>query len=261
VGEIWINSTGDGMTEEKLLELKRIGVKGFMFSLHSSDPDKIVEFMKNDKAWENLKNGIALCHKAGFEVAANTCILKEDYFNGTFDRILERARELGISIIQLIKPKPSGGWLGSELDHFSRKELDEIEKMVHRYNNDPAYRSFPFIAAQIIDERSDMFGCTAGGTDRFYINAKGDVQPCEFLNISYGNIKEEEFETIYERMRESFAVPGSNWLCEACSSDIAELVQIHGVKSLPLSKELSGIVINKWDRGEQPDFYEKVVKL
>jgi len=261
IGEIWINSTGDGMTEEKLLELKSIGVKGFMFSLHSPDPARIVEFMQNEKAWENLKNGIALCHKTGFEVAANTCIMKEDYFNGNFDAILEKARELGISIIQLIKPKPSGGWLSSELAHFSRKDLDEIEKMVHKYNNDPAYRSYPFIAAQIIDERSDMFGCTAGGTDRFYINAKGDVQPCEFLNISYGNIKEEEFEVIYERMRSSFEIPGSTWLCEACSSDIAEIVKVHGVKSLPLSKELSGIVIDKWDRGKQPDFYEKVVKL
>jgi MoaA/NifB/PqqE/SkfB family radical SAM enzyme len=261
VGEIWINSTGDGMTEEKLQELKRLGVKGFMFSLHSPDPDKIVEFMKNDKAWENMKNGIALCHKLGFEVAANTCILKDDYFNGTFDRILEKARELGISIIQLIKPKPSGGWLGSELAHFSRKELDEIERMVLKYNNAPENLSYPFIAAQIIDERSDMFGCTAGGTDRFYINAKGDVQPCEFLNISYGNIKEEEFEIIYQRMRNSFNVPGSNWLCESCSANISELVKIHGVKSLPLSKELSELVINNWDRGSEPDFYEKVVKL
>jgi len=136
-----------------------------------------------------------------------------------------------------------------------------VKELVHSYNNNPLCKAFPSISAPIIEEELEFFGCTSGGTDRFYINAKGDVQPCEFLNISYGNIKEEEFEVIYERMRSSFEIPGSTWLCEACSSDIAEIVKVHGVKSLPLSKELSGIVIDKWDRGKQPDFYEKVVKL
>ncbi len=49
-----------------------------------------------------------------------------------------------------------------------------------------------------------MFVCTAGGTDRFYINAKGDVQTYEFLNFLFGNIGEEDFLTIYNRMRDHF---------------------------------------------------------
>lgn len=261
VGEIWINSTGDGMTSEKLKQLKSAGVRGFMFSLHSPYPDKINEFMKNDKAWENLKNGIALCHQEGFEVAVNTCIIRDDYYNGNFEKIVELAKDLGVSIIQLIKPKPSGGWLGSADISFSGSDLIKIEASVHKYNNNRQYREYPFIAAQIIDEKSDMFGCTAGGTDRFYINAKGDLQPCEFLNISFGNIKDEEFEVMYKKMRFCFETAGDTWLCEACSKTISEIVNANELKILPLSKELSDEVIKNWNRGNEPEFYNRTVKL
>lgn len=261
VGEIWVNSTGDGITIDRLKQLKALGLKGIMFSIHSSVPEKINSFMKRDYAWDNLVNGIKCCHETGVEVAANTCILKEDYYNGNFQAILDLEKELGVSIVQLIKPKPSGGWLGRELDEFKTKDLDYIRKMADDYNNKFKFKDYPYIAAQISDENKDMFGCTAGGTDRFYINAKGDVQPCEFLNISFGNIRNEEFETIYNRMRKSFNVPGDNWLCEKCSKKIFEIIKSNDITALPLSKELSEQVIESWDPGGVPDFYDKVVKI
>jgi MoaA/NifB/PqqE/SkfB family radical SAM enzyme len=261
VGEIWVNSTGDGVTSERLNTLKELGVKGLMFSLHSAAPEKINSFMQSDKAWDNLKNGIELCREAGLEVATNTCILKDDFYNGQFEAILDLAKDLGVSIIQLIKPKPSGGWLGAEMDNFTKEDLDYIEKVVFKYNNHREYKDYPFIAAQIVDEKSDLFGCTAGGTDRFYINAKGDVQPCEFLNISYGNITKEDFKDIYIRMRNSFNEPGDLWLCEVCTNKIKETVVENNIKILPLNKELSLNVINNWQRGNVPDFYKKVVEL
>lgn len=261
VGEIWVNSTGDGVTTEKLKELKSLGVKGLMFSLHSYLPENINSFMKSDKAFENLKNGIQCCHDANLDVAANTCIMKKDFYDGTFDEILKLAREFGVSLIQLIKPKPSGGWLDNYVNDFSQEDLDYIEKLVYKYNNHPDYKTFPFVAAQLVEEKSEMFGCTAGGTDRFYINAKGDVQPCEFLNISYGNIKTEEFDAIYKRMRDTFEVPGDKWLCETCSKNITSVIKENNIRTFPLDKELSEQIINNWERGKPSHFYEKVRKI
>jgi len=260
-GEIWVNSTGDGMTRERLLELRGLGVKGIMFSLHAPEPEAINRFMGREDAWENLRTGMALCHECGLDVAVNSCLMKSDFYDGSFQRVMDLARSLGVSIMQLIKPKPSGGWLGSDMEIFSQDDLAHVERLAFEYNNMPAYRDYPYIAAQISDEHKSMFGCTSGGTDRFYVNAKGDVQPCEFLNISFGNIQQEPFETIYERMRSVFDVPGDSWLCEKYAQDIHSLYQASGAKSLPLDPELSARIYRQWDRGSCPDFYEKVVKL
>jgi radical SAM protein with 4Fe4S-binding SPASM domain len=129
------------------------------------------------------------------------------------------------------------------------------------YNNLKAFKQYPAIAPMIIDEDREHFGCTAGGTDRFYINAKGDVQPCEFLNISFGNIATQPFEQIYEKMRTEFLTPGDCWLCEKYSSRIAAIFREYNLSSLPLSPDLSEKVISQIERGNTSEFYDKVVKI
>ncbi|MBR9974719.1 MAG: radical SAM protein [Bacteroidetes bacterium] len=254
-GEIWVNSTGDGITAERLRTLRALGMKGVMFSLHSPDPETVNRFMGRPHAWDTMIEGMRHCREAGIDIAVNSCLLRPAFYDGTFERLLELTRSLGVTIIQLIKPKPSGAWLGSDLERFSDADLAHVEGLVRRYNNERRYRNYPFIAAQIHDERADQFGCTAGGTDRFYINAKGDVQPCEFLNISFGNVQREDFDDIYRRMREVFDIPGDRWLCETCARDIHALRVASGSEVLPLDEDLSRRVYTQWRRGDCPDFY------
>jgi MoaA/NifB/PqqE/SkfB family radical SAM enzyme len=186
------------------------------------------------------------------------CPRKIDFYNGTFDRLMETAKAWNASMVQLIKPKPSGGWLASGTEAYTDKDLSAIKSVVNKYNLDAKYRRYPAISAQIIEESGEMFGCTAGGTDRFYINAKGDVQPCEFLNISFGNIGEEDFDAIYRRMRGQFREPGDCWLCEKYSRNILNIFQENRLKTLPLSKELSKGVYRNWDRGKKTELYDKI---
>jgi len=260
--EILINSTGDGITLQKLRDLrKKKNLLGIMFSLHTDLPEKLNEFMGVPNAWDNLEKGIELCHHSGIPVTFNTCILKEAFYDGTFERIMDRAKEFRGCILQLIKPKPAGGWLKSGSGSFSEADLLHVKEKVNMYNLRKEYKNYPFISAMINEEDKSLFGCTAGATDRFYINAKGDLQPCEFLNISFGNIQQDDFETIYEDMRRVFETAGDCLLCEKYSLRIHELMNEHNIKVLPLPPDISREVYKDWDRGEVPEFYKKLVKL
>lgn len=258
--EIWINSTGDGITKERLAELKQLGLTAIMFSMHEHDRDAFNRFMGSDKAWDIFMQGVEDCHACNVPVALNICLTRTAFYDGTFEKSMDMARKLKASIIQLIKPKPAGGWLEIGPEQFSQDDLKRIKQMVDKYNLDIKYSKYPSISAQAIEESPSVFGCTAGGTDRFYINAKGDVQPCEFLNISFGNIADESFEIIYNRMREQFEGPGECWLCEKYSGDILRVKQMNEIQSLPLDKEVSKVIYNKWDRGHRTFLYEKLEK-
>ncbi len=260
--EILINSTGDGITPERLAILNGNGnLAGIMFSLHTHDPHQLNAFMSSEDAWAILEGGIETCHQVNIPVMFNSCLSREDYYDGTFEKVMEKARSFGGVLIQIIKPKPAGGWLDSGADLFSEQDMALVREKLISYNNLKAFRDYPAIAPMIIDEDSEHFGCTAGGTDRFYINAKGDVQPCEFLNISFGNIGTEPFERIYEQMRTVFSTPGDCWLCEKYSPRIAEIFRESNLSSLPLTTALSENITLWIERGEIPEFYEKVVKI
>lgn len=260
--EILINSTGDGMTFDRLTELrKHKNLIGIMFSLHTHDPAKLNNFMGRDDAWDTLVNGIRLCHEVGIAVHFNTCLMSHEFYNGTFEKVMDIAKQFNGAILQLIKPKPAGGWLESGVDQFSEEDIDFIRKKVTRFNLEKEYKEYPYIAAMVIEEDKSLFGCTAGATDRFYINSKGDVQPCEFLNISFGNIKDEIFENIYDKMRKQFHIPGDCLLCEKYSREIFKLYKDHNLKTLPLPIDISEKIYNNWDRGEPAEFYKKVVEI
>ncbi|MEL7564114.1 MAG: radical SAM protein [Dehalobacterium sp.] len=259
--EVWINSTGFGITLDRLLELKKFNVTAIMFSLHSPNPEELNQFMGDGKAWDTMARAVSLCHQAGMAVAFNTCLPKKDFYNGNFENVMDIAKDFHASMIQIIKPKPAGGWLEQGVEPFEDKDLARLKKLVHRYNCDNKYRDYPAISAQAMEEDQDQFGCTAGGTDRFYINAKGDLQPCEFLNISFGNIGDTDFPEIYHKMRSCFEIPGNCWLCEKYSGDILRLYKGHNLKSLPLPCDISEEVYHKWDRGDHTKLYEKIEKM
>jgi MoaA/NifB/PqqE/SkfB family radical SAM enzyme len=254
--EIWINSTGDGMTLERLKELKDLNLTAIMFSLHAAEPGALNRFMNSDSAWDTMIKGIDLCNHANIPVSFNTCISKEDFFNGQFEKIMERAKELNGCLLQLIKPKPAGGRMDKGVEIITPADRTAILHKIHCYNHDRDYRSYPPISAQIIEESPEVFGCTAGGTDRFYINAKGDMQPCEFLNLSFGNIVQEDISTIYARMRACFEKPGQTWLCEAYAPAIRELAGKGAI--LPLDPEKSKAIYQTWDRGKPTELYKVI---
>lgn len=259
--EIWVNSTGDGMELERMSELKESGLTAVMFSLHSPYPDKINKFMKSEKAWDALVNGVEMCHKTDIPVAFNMCLQVESFYSGDYEKLMKRAKEFNASIVQLIKPKTSGGWLGADIKEFTKRDLLHVKELVLKYNGHKDYRDYPSISAQIIEEDKSVFGCTAGGTDRFYINAKGDVQPCEFLNISFGNIAKDDFDLIYKRMRGCFENPGECWLCEKYSGEISRLRDQEGIQILPLNEELSKKIYLDWDRGEPTELYQRIERV
>ena len=259
--EIWINSTGDGITRERLLELKKMNVTAIMFSLHSPEPDVFNKFMGSDSAWDTLKSAVNMCHDAGVAVALNSCLMRDDFYNGTFERIMEVAKDFNACIIQIIKPKPSGGWLAKEDIEFNSNDIACIKAKVNNYNLRREFIEYPSVSAQIIEEDKDVFGCTAGGVDRFYINAKGDLQPCEFLNISFGNIAVDKFEDIYKKMRSCFEWGGDCAPCEKYSKEIYRLYKKNNLNSLPLPPELSEKIYNSWDRGKKTDLYKRLENL
>ena len=115
-------------------------------------------------------------------------------------------------------------------------------------------KTAPILTAQVFEESPEMLGCCCGGIDRFYVGAAGDVQPCEFVNLSFGNLNEVSFETAYARMRKAFAVPCEEWTCCVHAKEIAA----HAGEHLPLPWEETEKIVSNWKCGRPTAVYRKM---
>ena len=161
------------------------------------------------------------------------------------------------AFVQVIHGKPSGAWLDRpEALRRDSHLVRRLARMHLEYNCGRARRGYPSLAVQVFEESPRAFGCTAGGVERFYLNHAGEVQPCEFLNVSFGNVTEEPFPAIFRRMRSYFETPGTDWLCCTQSPSIAE--RVRGGKQTPLPASETTTLVRGWSRGEPTRLYRRL---
>jgi len=257
--EIWINTTGAGLTREKVSALKEAGLFGVMVSLHAPDPETHDAFTGVDGAFDTASAALRLFHEQSIFTAINCCPSLEMVAGGGLERIFDLGRDLQTGFVQVIHGKASGGWLGRKDEiSGSKAHIEKLCSLHLAYNRERALLDHPSVSAQVFEEGQDLFGCTAGGVDRFYLGADGEVQPCEFLNISFGNVNQEEFETIFKRMRSFFQTPGCDWLCCTQAEFIHDYWEEHGLQKTPIPWEHTQAFIRSWDRGRETELYRKL---
>lgn len=256
--EIWVNTTGAQMNQEMLEQLKNSGLFGIMVSIHSPNAEKHDEFTGVGGSFETACNALKLCRKLNLVPAFNTVLSEEEVRSGGLEELMEFSRELECDYVQLIHPKPAGVWMGRE-EGMQRDEklIERIRKSHLRYNS-AEMKGYPSLAAQVFEEAKGILGCTSGGVDRFYVGAHGEVQPCEFLNVSFGNVKDESFDTIFQRMRSFFTTPCCDWLCCTQGAAINELFRKHKLNETPIPWEITEELVKNWDRGEPTPIYQKL---
>lgn len=256
--ELWVNTTGAGLKEGQIGQLKKSGLFGVMVSIHSPVSDAHDKFTGVEGSFQVACDFIRNCSREGLTVAINTVLVEEDLQAEKLDELMGLATDLGCHFVQLIHPKPAGSWLSSEGSVGTSAKMIQYAHDAHiRYNN-RASGQMTALSSQVFEESIRTFGCTAGAIERFYIGASGEVQPCEFLNISFGNVNEESFETIYQRMRSYFPQPGTDWLCCTQARAIYQLMKEHDIQQTPLPWPLTKKLVEEWSRGVETPLYKRL---
>jgi MoaA/NifB/PqqE/SkfB family radical SAM enzyme len=68
-------------------------------------------------------------------------------------------------------------------------------------------RGYPAVYLPAYTESPQNLGCMMGGLSHLHIDSRGNVEPCVFVPVSFGNITDTSFTDIYRRMREAIPRP------------------------------------------------------
>jgi MoaA/NifB/PqqE/SkfB family radical SAM enzyme len=185
---ITINSNGLLFTEQKAESLRKLGVDAMLFSLDSADAEFHNAFRHGDKAFEKTLEAVRLALKYKFKVCIVCTVSHENIKSKGVLSLVELTKKMGVLLI-FSRAAPVGKWRGRMDILLDRSDQEYMYQLVHRH-----FHVRTDFEANILKR-----GCSAG-TEKLYITPYGDVLPCPFMHISFGNIISTPIEIIRERV-------------------------------------------------------------
>ncbi len=202
-----LHTSGHDLNTEKVKMLKKAGLKAAAVGLddcNQESHDKI----RGKGSFNNAVNALKLFNENGIFTYVNFCAGKNIINEDRLFEYFHFVKSLHVSLIQLLEPRPCGGYLGkSNIEWLNTKEKKALLEFTKTGNLNKKYKDYPLIYYVAHIEGKDKLGCLMGGLSHFYIDSKGNVCPCVFFPVSYGNILNENITLILKRMRSSIPFP------------------------------------------------------
>lgn len=191
--------------------LKEAGAERVGISLDSPDPDFHNRLRQHPEAWEQAVAGMEACRAVGLPFQVHTTVTEHNQ-----DQVLavtDFAVEIGAAAHHIFFLVPAGRAVDIEQDTLRAAEYERLLRAIVRKQRETPIELKPTCAPQFMriarQEGVPMRfekGCLAG-TSYCVILPNGDVQPCPYLPLTVGNVRETPFSEIwahnevFERLR------------------------------------------------------------
>lgn len=185
---ISVTTNGTLLTAERLAELKAWGVDILTISIDSAIAAEHDSFRGQEGAFGQTMAGLHRALKTGMRVTLGTVITHDTLRSEGILQLLAFAKKKQI-LLYLILPVGAGKWNGNQDILLDQDDLAYIETRV---------AESPYIRTDF-QANFGPRGCGAA-KEILYLTPYGDVLPCPFLHISFGNVLEEPVAVIRARM-------------------------------------------------------------
>lgn len=225
---ISVTTNGTLLTEELVKNLKRWGVDILTISVDSALPSEHDAFRGLPGALAKTLDGIDLALKAGLSVTIGTVVTHGSLRSQGIQDLIAYAIRRKL-LLCFILPVPAGNWQAETDMLLTREDMAYISALTAKHR---------FLRTDF-QANLGPYGCGAA-KEILYLTPYGDVLPCPFMHISFGNAQEESIGAIRQRMLKnpSLGIYHRECLVSTDRAFIeAHLSKTFGAPSLPLRAE------------------------
>lgn len=180
-------TNGLAVTESKVKELARLGVNSIHVSIDGADPAAHDGFRKTPGAFEKALRVLEWGKRYGLGLGINYSLTHENIDSDDRAQVEALSQRLG-TMLNYNLAVPIGFWKGMTDNLLQPGDRQKLQALLDR---NPSSKT---------DFETNYFrqGCGAI-KEKFYITAYGDVMPCPFIQVAFGNILVDSVETIRDR--------------------------------------------------------------
>ncbi len=212
-----LGSNGININKESARRMKDAGIRRLSISLDGASSEVHDNFRGVEGAFDKAVKGAREAKEAGLDFQINTTITKLNL--GEVPKILDLAARLGAVAYHPFLLVPTGRGIQLKAQEIPPQKYEEILCWFARISQKaalpikatcaPHYHRVLYQQArkkgEAVPVRKHGFdaftrGCL-GGTAFCFISSTGDVQPCGYLEIGCGNIKEKTFPEIWRNSK------------------------------------------------------------
>jgi len=184
------------LTEENVKKLAESGLASLNISIDSSEPGLHNEFRVVPGCYEKAFEGAERCRKAGILTGISTYATSEGIKNGSVEKLLRIAQEQGFSEVTIFDCIPSGRFLKDTSKILSSEDRRQLIALAKKYHE----MDYPMgVNAMALINSPKGVGCY-GAQSQFYMTAYGDINPCDFNPINFGNVRDMPIQAIWKKM-------------------------------------------------------------
>lgn len=250
---LWMFTTGYGVTLEKASELKDNGLFGVWISLDHYDPKIHNRLRGHAEAFQNACQAVEYFKKAGVYTCLSLVPPDDLLEPENFIKYYDFARDLGVAEIRVLERKPCG----REACKGVIPHSPVLEKLQKDLFKDRSYRNHPPISGlSTWLEKDPALGCQCR-FEYLFITSKGEVQPCEASEISFGNITEEGFPAVYKRICNAFPRPATGCIPMVMYPEIRKYQEVNDQMLSDERAEMSAQIMKSFqEKGDIPGAYK-----
>ncbi|MCR4399510.1 MAG: putative heme d1 biosynthesis radical SAM protein NirJ2 [Syntrophomonadaceae bacterium] len=196
-----LGTNGTLITPEAARELKRAGFAAAGVSLDSIDAARNDAFRRLERATELTLAGIENLRRAGVPFQVHTTVM--DWNVGELEALTDLAIELGAMAHHFFFLVPTGRAVHIEDEALRVREYERTLSRIMEKQRHVPIELKPTCAPQFIrvaDKKGMPLrfsrGCLAG-ISYCIISPRGEVQPCAYLDLPLGSVRERPFDEIW----------------------------------------------------------------
>ncbi len=187
-------TSGFKLSEERAKDLKAAGLYATRISFDSPFEAEHDRIRGRSGAYRDAISGVRNAITA--EILTDMFVVVSPHNIDNLDEFYNLAADLGMHEISIYEIIAVGRWLDHEDEVIGEKDVTRLEKFQKTMNSKPEgprITAFPYFMGP------DLFGCFAGKR-WMHVASDGEVMPCAYTPLSFGNMCEEPLATIWKRM-------------------------------------------------------------
>jgi MoaA/NifB/PqqE/SkfB family radical SAM enzyme len=184
------------LTKENCRRLVEAGLHCLYVSIDSPRSEVHNKLRRVKNLYEQAMEGAACARESGILTGLSTYATSESLASGEVEELMNIAHDKGFHEITIFDCIPSGKYLKNTEMMLTKEEKNSLCTLAKKYHESDWNMG---VIAQAVVNSPEGAGCF-GAYTQFYMTAYGDVNPCDFNPVSFGNVRKTPLPEIWRKM-------------------------------------------------------------